>query len=71
MIPVPQYPEYRLTLVWQADADGNGVRVYFERWEPDGVVRHLQTSFHPVLDLHEAVERALTHFFAEEEPTQS
>ncbi len=59
-IPYPTYPEYRLTLVWRADKDGNGICAYFEL---DG--KMMQSSFHSTLDLHEALESALTHFFEE------
>ena len=63
MIPPPQYPEYRCTLVWRSDADGNGTRVYLAHIRPEEEEQPLQTSFHPILDLQEALDRALTQFF--------
>lgn len=64
MIPTPTYPEYRLTLVWRADADGNGIRTYLSRVEAGGDPEvELQASFHPTLDTLRAVEAALTNFF--------
>jgi len=62
-IPPPTYPEWRLTLVWRADEDGNGTRTYLSRAEPDKEPEELQASFHPVLNLLEAVDSALTEFF--------
>jgi len=61
-IPPPTYPEYRLTLVWRSDEDGNGIRTYLEC---EGQL--LQGSFHPTLDLHDALEAALTNFFETEQ----
>jgi len=51
------YPEYKLELTWRADADGNGIktRLYLN----DEI---LQASFHPTLDLLEAVESAMTNY---------
>ena len=65
-ITIPQathHPEYHLTLVWRADADGNGIRAYFARLEPNETIEYSQASFHPTLDLLEAVESALTNVF--------
>lgn len=57
MIPEPIYPEYRLTLVWRADEDGHGIRAYLSK---EG--REVQSSFHPTLNLCEAVEAALSNY---------
>lgn len=67
MIPKAKEPEYRLTLVWRSDADGNGTRAYLEHWLPDGSIAELQASFHPILDLCETVERAMDHFFEDKQ----
>ena len=50
--------EYKLTLTWRADQDGNGIKTELSR---AGQV--LQVSFHPTLDLHAAMEAAMTNFF--------
>jgi len=57
MTSSPMYPEYRLELIWRADADGNGIttRLYHEG-------KLLQASFHPTLNLLEAVESAMTNY---------
>ena len=62
--PVPAPPDnYELTLRWRADADGNGIHATLSR---AGNVA--QVSFHPKLELHEAMESALTQFFEGKKP---
>lgn len=61
-IPQADYPEYRLTLCWRSDADGNGVRCFLEHES-----EMLQASFHPTLNLPEAVEAAMDSFFGHHE----
>ena len=62
-IPDPTYPEYRLTVIWRSDRDGNGIRCYLEVHKPTEPIQALQDSFHPTLNMLEAVESALTEFF--------
>lgn len=64
MIPAAAYPEYRLTLVWRADADGNGVRAYLVSHD-GSTVTDLQASWHPGANLVDAVEAAMDKFFME------
>ena len=67
-IPDPTYPEYRLTVVWRADVEGNGIRCYLHKHEPEIELdpTTLMASFHPVLNILDAVERHLTEFFFRE-----
>jgi hypothetical protein len=62
-IPESKFPEYRLTVTWRADADGNGIRCFLEHCVPGREPEALQTSFHPELNIIYAVESALTQFF--------
>jgi hypothetical protein len=59
------YPEYRLTLAWRRDQDGQSIRAFLVASEPGKEDRLLQSSSHPGLDLHQALESALTNFFEE------
>ena len=62
-VPEATYPEYRCTLVWRADADGQFVRVYLSHHVPGQEPQHLQSSAHPNTNLLEVLESALTEFF--------
>ena len=50
--------EYKLTLTWRADKDGNGIKTELSR-----AGQMLQSGFHQTLDLHAAMEDAMTQFF--------
>lgn len=68
--PNPSHPEYRVTLIWRNEDNGNGTVVHIEAFDPVEEPKFLQASFHPTLDLHEALESAMTSFF-ERNQTQS
>jgi len=52
------YPEYRLELSWRADKDGQCIHTRLYRGD-----EFLQDGLHSTLDLHEALEAAMTNFF--------
>ena len=52
--------EYKLELIWRADADGNGIKTRFYH---EGEL--LQAGFHPTLNLVGAVESAMDNFFGD------